>query len=668
LELNQPDQALRLWSRMLQEFPQQAEQPRELVLSGRVHLTQDRTDEAISVFEKALAQTPDASQPLHMVARYYLIRSMFKAKKFELVVSQVSTIQEALTADERTELHGAMVMAALSSLELKQYESAISFADQYLLNAQDTRQKSDALSARSVALCRISRFPDAMSSIKTLISENPDDPQTWTTVLTSAEIAMEGNAVLEAEQFFQLAASYEKNPAVKQAGLTGIAWSQFRAKKYAEAETSFQQLAQTSPASADAPEILFMMGRSIEEQGNAERTVETYQQVFNTLTKDKPPAAEGDDEKSPGRYILDAGRQVARGLQKLKRPDEADKAWEQLVTFFPNAKELDQILDEWAWMNASESRFKRSDEIHRQLLERFPDSPFAGQARLSLAESLLDAGRIEESLREMNAIIADARYGGTEKERALFHVIQIHVTSQQWKLVEENSNLFLKSHGNSPLAPEVRLYLGDAQLQSMEPDIAEAAKKATVTLIALRDDVLSGKVASQPWVDHIWIVLAEAALAGREYEKIDQLEAELSARNQDSPEAFKLAEIQGKRWKQQAPPNFDKSREYFSVVLADVAAEGTETAARCQFQMAETYLIEKKLELAIKEYYKVVHLHDSYPAIGAEALLKAALCHAERGDRPAAVRDLTDLITKFPESAVTPLAKAELEKFGAEAK
>ena len=72
----------------------------------------------------------------------------------------------------------------------------------------------------------------------------------------------------------------------------------------------------------------------------------------------------------------------------------------------------------------------------------------------------------------------------------------------------------------------------------------------------------------------------------------------------------------------------------------------------------------KKLDLAIKEYYKVVHLHGVYPAIGAEAIFKAALCHAELGDKPSAIRDLTDLIAKFPESAMVPMAKAELGKLG----
>lgn len=668
LELNQGDHALKLWNRLSKDYPEQIAKPREQVLSGRMSLAQNRVDEAIATLEKAVSQITDMSQPLAMVARYYLVRSLFKAKKFDQVVVLADTMLETLKTDPRTELHGTFVMAALSSLEMKQYDSVLKFADLYLPLSKDAKQKYDAIAARSIALCRLSKFADATTGLQTLVADNPDDAQTWTAVLTSAEAALEMNAAAEAEQLFRMASKYEKNPAVKEAGETGVAWSQFRAKRYPEAEASFQRLVQDYPASADAAEILFMMGRSVEEQGDATRTVAVYSQVFDTLTKDKAPAAAGDEENSPGRYILDAGQQVARGLQRLKKLDDSDKAWERLVKHFPNAKTLDRILDEWAWMNASESRFERSDEIHKQLLDKFPESPFAGQARLSLAESLLDVGRTEESLREMNAIVADARYGATEKERAQFHVVQIHVTGQNWKLVKETAEMFLMNYGNSVLAPEVRLYLGDAQLQLQLPTVEEAALAATATLTSLRDDVVSGQVASQPWVDHIWIVMAEAALASKNYDKIDALETELATRSKQSREAFKLAEIQGKRWKQQAPPNFEKSRQYFSIVLTDATAEGTETAARCQYQMAETFLLEQKLDQAIKEYYKVVHLHNAYPAIGSEAMYKAALCHAELGDNASAIRDLKDLVTKFPEAAIVPQAKAELEKLNAGSK
>lgn len=89
------------------------------------------------------------------------------------------------------------------------------------------------------------------------------------------------------------------------------------------------------------------------------------------------------------------GNKRARALVKLKRFADADAAWKKLTTLFPDTKGIDSLLDEWAWMHFSTGNFAGADAIHRQLLEKFPDSPFAGQARLSVAESLLEAGQLE---------------------------------------------------------------------------------------------------------------------------------------------------------------------------------------------------------------------------------------------------------------------------------
>ncbi|MFM7833494.1 MAG: hypothetical protein ACKPJD_17010, partial [Planctomycetaceae bacterium] len=75
---------------------------------------------------------------------------------------------------------------------------------------------------------------------------------------------------------------------------------------------------------------------------------------------------------------------------------------------------------------------------------------------------------------------------------------------------------------------------------------------------------------------------AEALLAQAKYEAIDPLETELKARSNDSRFLFQLLDVQGRRWKQQAPPNFEKAREYLRAAVLDPHGKGTLTAARCQ--------------------------------------------------------------------------------------
>jgi TolA-binding protein len=655
LELSQRENAERLWNRLKADFPTAAARPREQILLGRIFLSRGDLTKAIETLRNANAELQDPQDRVSAVGQYYLVRALYEAKEFEAVVVQTSAMSDLFKIDELSEVRGALALAAMSSLQLKKYEQALKFADEFLPVAVDPRQKQDVTAARAVALSHLKRFEDAVKDLTTLTQTGPDEPQTWTAVLQSAEAALEHNSPDDATTFFKLAAAFEKDPAVKEAGLTGIAWSQFKAKKYAEAESSFAKIVEQYSASEDAAQTLFMWARSVEEQGDIKRIATVYKEVFDKLTKDQPPAAVGDELVPPLQYAFDAGRQAARSLEKGKRIDEADQLWESLVQQFPHAKDLDRILDEWAWLNVTAERYEKSDSIHRQLVERFPDSPFAGQARLSLAESLLESGKLEEALAEMNAITGDERYGATEKERALFHVVEIQAALRKWPALIAAADQFQTSFPTSPLAPQVRLFAGNANVELQKPD------EAIRILSSLHDEIVAGKIPVQDWTDRVWIVLGEAALASKNYEQIDALEAELKQRNAKSAFAFQMMDIQGRRWKQQAPPDFAKARLYFYQVTADADGQGTETAARCQFLAAETLLLEMKLDEAVKEYFKV-YLNYSYDELRAQALFQAASCEAKLQKTDAAMRDFKELIATFPTSPLVEKSAEEIRK------
>lgn len=657
LELNNLEQTERLWRRLKMDFPDIAAQPREQILLGRIFLTRGDIDKSIGTLQKVTIEAKDPAERIAVVGRYYLVRAFYEGKQHDQVVANAALMTEVLKNDALSDLRGALALAAISSLELKQYEGVLKFADEFLPLSKDAKQTADVTAARAVALSQLKRFPEAIESLRKLVESNPNESQTWTAVLQAAEAALEQNAPDDAASLFALASVYDKDPAVREAGQAGIAWSQFKARKFPEAEKSFAKLAEDYPASEDTPQTIFMQARCIEEQGDAPRMAVAYAAVFDRLTRDQAPFAAGTEATPPLQYAFDAGRQAARTLEKLKQVDDADKTWEKLVTQFPNAKDLDRVLDEWAWMNVGAERFERSDAIHRQLLDRFPDSGFAGQARLSLAESLLEAGQLENALKEMEAIVADARYGATEKERALFHVIEIQAAARKWQPAIAAAEQFKTTFSASPLVPQVRQLASDATLQLGD---AEGAVKL---LNALREEIVSGKIPAEEWTDRVWIVLAEAALALKNYEQIDALQAELLQRSEKSRFAFQMMDIQGRRWKQQAPPDFDKAREYFGKVTADANGQGTETAARCQFLLAETLVMQSKLDEAVKEYLKV-YFNYSYEELRAQALFQAATCEANLQKTAAAIRDFKELIATFPNSELVPKAKEELGKLG----
>ena len=659
LELNNSERAERLFGRLNKEFPDVAKKPREQVLLGRLFLKRGDLETATDILQKSTAAIKDHADRDAAVGRYYLTKALYEGKKHDQVVQQASLITEFLKSDELDEMRDVLALAAISSLELKRYDDVLKYADEFLLRAKDPVKRADIIGTRAVALSHLNRLPEAIEVLKALAATNAAQPQTWTAVLQAAETALELNAPESAETLFTLAASAPENPKTRETGVSGVAWSQFKSMRYQEAEKSFAALVAEFPNSKDSALAVFMQARCVEEQGDEARTLAAYESVFNQLSKDVAPVPAGGETTPPMQYAYGAGKQVARSLAMLKRIDDADAAWKKLTTLFPNAQDLDSLLDEWAWMHFSAHNFDRSDAIHRQLLATFPDSAFAGQARLSLAESLLETGQLQPALKEMEAIVADTRYGNVEKERALFHVIEIQMTLRDWQAASVATRTFLTDFAASPLAPQVRQFAGDALLQSGQPD------EASNGLNALREDIVSGKIGKEDWIDRVWIVLAEAALAKQDYPQIDALQAELTQRSPASLFVFQLNDIQGRRWKQQAPPDFAKSRQYFQLVTGDAQAQGTETAARCQFLIAETYLAELNYDSAAKEYFKVYLNYQGYDELRAQALFQGASCQVALKKTDLAMRDFKELIKEFPNSNLVNKASEELKKLEA---
>lgn len=659
LQLNNMARAERLFSRLNKEFAESVKQPRQQILLGRLYLARGDLDKAIDTLLRTTEALTDPDDRNAVVGRYFLVRALFESKKHDLVVQQASVMQNGLKSDDLDEIRGALALAAISSLELNEYDNVLKFADEFLSRATDPIKRADILGTRAVALSHLNRLPEAIEILKTLATTNVDQPQTWTAILQAAETALELNAANSAEALFMLAASAPKDSKPHEAGVSGIAWSQFKAQKYPLAEMSFAEFVSAFPNSNEVAQAVFMQARCVEEQGDVERTAVAYSTVFDRLAKDVAPVPAGSETMPPMQYAYDAGKQAARSFAKLKRIDDADASWKKLTELFANAKALDSLLDEWAWMHFSAGNFEQSDTIHRRLLEEFPDSAYAGQARLSLAESLLESGQLLPALKEMEAIVADARYAQMEKERALFHMIEIQTTLRAWQPAVVATQTFLADFAASPLAPQVRQFSGDALLHQGKPD------EAIQVLSVLRDDIISGKVSNEDWVDRVWIVLAEAALAQQNYEQIDTLETELKNRSPKTLFAFQLNDIQGRRWKQQAPPDFKKSREYLQLVTNDPQASGTETAARCQFLMGEIYVLESNPEAAAKEYFKVYLNYRGHDELRAQALFQGASCQVTLNKTELAIRDFKELIEKFPTSNLVPEATKTLKKLEA---
>lgn len=651
LELQDAAAARRILNRLLTDYPKASEKVETKVLEGRLLISEGEYEAAAEKLKSAVAAVNKNETQL-LVCHYHLIRALYKAGSFQEALAAFEPLQAQFAAEESRNMAGAIALAALSSIETGAYAKAKQYADQFLNLESDPQKKSDALAARAIALAHLKQIKDSQTDLITLTTEFSENSQTWMAVLQSAEAAWAQEDYASAASVFEMAVGPQTSGRVLEAALSGAAWSYYRVDQFVKSAELFDRLVKEFPQSAAVSEARYMHGRCLVKLDRTADAAQQFLDLYESLDLQQAGSTAPSDQVP---YFLESGRMYARLMADDNRLKKANAMWERLAKNFAGSTQLDRLLDEWATVNLQNEQYARSDEIYRQLLQQFPDSEFAGQARLSLAESEMQANRLDQALQEFTAIASHDNYSDVEKEAALYHVVDIHAARREWKDVIRFAEEFGTRYSGSRLAPMVQLLYGEALLDQ------QRFAESMVKLNTLRDAVLEGRLSNQDWTERIWVALAELALAEKRYADIDSIAAELETRFPESRFLFQVHDVQGRRWKSQAPPDFQRAREYFSKVIQNPAARRTETAARCQFMIAETLLMQKEYAAAASEYYRV-YLNYPFDDLRARGLFQAAGCEVQLKKYSEAARSYQDLIKDFPEDPLASEAKERLLK------
>ena len=618
------------------------------ILQGRMLLAEDKPENAVAILRTA-TETKGLTAGQDLLASYHLIRAYYRNKQFAEVLETFEPRKTQFQQSPSTGTVQAIALAALSCLETKQFEKAQQLASEFLVIETEPAKQIDALSARSVAFANLKRFDEAMADINTLTVQHSDTAQAWSAVVQSAEAAWRAKEYAAAAGFYKVAADHKVDPRVAESGMAGLAWSQFELGNFDVAVVTFQALVDAFPNSRGLNEAEYMVAFCQDKSGQEIDAARGFLALFDRL---EPTLA----EKQPGhpdlRFASDSGRAFSRLAAKNNQLDAANNAYERMTKSFPASADMAAIYDEWAYLNYSNKQYEKSDAIYELLLEKFPKSEFAGSARLTLAESAMVADRLDDALAEFKAISTSADYVDAVKEPALVHAIDILSAKRQWIEVMELSKTFADKYGASDRAPRVQLFFAQALLD--QKDFAEADRNVQL----LKKGVIEGLIPDAEWTDRIWVVEADIALAEKRYADIDKITDDFLQRKPKSKFAFQLSQIQGLRWKTQAEPDFVRARQYFKQVTQDEFGRGTETAARCQFLIAETLLLQKQLKQAVIEYYQVYRY--PYPDWQARGLYQMAMCEEALGDQAGWTRTLTDLVKEFPNHELATQAKQKL--------
>ena len=671
--------AEQLLARFAKDYPTSGLKMHADLLSGRVELAraavklrEQKPADEVAVHYEAAAQRFDVVMRESTVAktksqaRYYLAFARQLQGQHASALELIAPLAEQVLAEgAKSEFGDALVLQADSWQIEKKLDEADGAVASYLNLFPKGRQVARALSIQAVVATRKGDVAKADAALKRLDMEFAEHPLRLVTTQQLAELADAREDWPTSARLYASLIPLTNGSDNQPYAIRGLAWAQLKQKQGAMAAETFARVTKDFATHKVAPECAYYRGEALKEAGDVEAALLAFDQLLKQIAIDKP-AEPNAEQQSPWLYSYRAGLHVARLHRKAKRAKEADIAYEELVKRFPKPQRLDQLLDEWALLNYDAQQFERADEIFRRLIAEVPDSELADNAKLSLAESDLIGDKLDAARKAFEELIASDNSDAEVKERSLYQLIVLAVDQQRWPDVRSLGEQFPALFPNSPHRWYASYSVVEsilANVKASEPDLDAAKQRLT----ALRAEKDNAAVNVLPWFDRVWVLLAEVTFRQKKYDELEPIVAELRQRPMKSPFLHQAEEVLGRGYKQQAPPKFDDARQAFERVVADKDAFRTETAAKSQFLIGETFFLQEKWPEAFIAYQKVFNNYD-FPDWQSAALLQSGKCDEQQQQWKEAISTYNLLLEKFPKSMHMEEAKtrrdAAMKKLG----
>lgn len=665
--------AERLNSKFENDYPDSSLRWPQRILAGQLHLA--RGDElreanesdpaaveayqrAIELLDRVVGESGVAGT--RQSARLHLARGYQKLENDEKVIDTLDPLVDAFRADAaRGEFADGLLLQARSLNEVGRHADAASVVLLYL-KALDQIRSADPVAAYGELALAQTHLADASAvnvALDQLTQLDGSESRAAEAAYRCAEAAYAAESWELAAELFERAAAFDFEAGYKAASLSGLGYSRYEAQRYSNAAEAFAELlALKADDRRLASNAAHMRGLSLQLAGQNEEAIAAYQDGLNEFAPaEARPVGEGEIDPVYNAYRC--GKGAARLLREMGRVDDSDAAYEagfKALTALPVEKQtdLDKFINEWALLSYEHQRFERSDELFHLLNEKRPESDLADDALMYLGESRYFDGDLEAAHDAFAKLVADQRADDFVKHRASLLLLDIAAQNESWDELLALADRFLEQFPESSERAFARYRAAEAALQTGELDrsIAELT-----TLKGFKDDPAT----EAEWYSSVYVLLGEAQYRAKDYAGVEATVSEFRQRFPTTPLLYHADAILGRSYIKRAM--FDEAREALNTVITSAAGRRTKTAAKAQFHIAETYVIEKDYETALAEYYKV-YVNYKVPDFQAPALFQAGQCDETLKNWNGAVKTYDLLIEEFSDSEYSEKARERLSE------
>ncbi len=656
---------------------------------------------AADVFTRIVESSKLPTTQTH--ARLQLARAWGRLEKYERLVETLGPLAEGAAAEDATdEQLRALFMQSNGWLALKKYDRALETAQQYLERRPEGDDASEALANIVLALAHQGEWDEAADALQRLRSM--DTPAlSGRTAYEFADLAYDAGRWETAQRLYHSVAEQGPEGEFYVPSVSGLAYSlhemgRASLKASADAKAGGESIDGTAQLAAAVSRFndaarwfanlteLAAQQQDIRVQANAAYMRGLSLKLARRLPEAAAvlvPAAKDfslpQDLADPSPEQLDAAlaayrswKEAARTFAELGKTDQADEAYRAAVEALkrqpPDRRsELDLVINEWALLHYNADDFARSDELFRLLIDETPNSQWADDARLLLAESEFFAERFEQARDAFREIVGDASTDDFVRKRALLLLIDTAHALSDWEALADAAAALSKILQQQAPESADRWYAefrrGEAALRRGDSEAAAAALKK------LADEHAETEIGRAEWFPNVWLMLAESQLRLKDYAAVDETVSQFKQQHADSPFTYQLDDVLGRRYKNEG--RFDEARQAFQRVVGSKDGRATETAAKAQFLIAEAFLTQanafqkvdpekakEAYDAAFLAYFRV--LQYDFPQWQAPALLMAGKCDEALKRWSGAKKSYRQLIADYAESKYAEQARERL--------
>ncbi len=366
------------------------------LVAGRVSYELKRYKEAIATLSAALAENKPS--PATVEGLTYYLGLAYRADGQSAKASEVlDTLARSPAAKVAAD---ALFMVGQGHVEAGRFAEAVPPLEKYLAAKPDGDVADFALAHLVQARLELNEPDPALKALNRLAEAFPKSKALPPSRVRVAEAALAAKQYDRAAEQFAKAAAESTDPSLIARSRLGLGWARLDGGKPAEAAEAFAAFLADAPDDPLAPEAALAQARALEAAQQIEPALAAYAKVKETYAKSNVAPL--------------ASLARARLLVEAKKPDEAAAVYAEFVGAHPAYKPddpaapaLDTILADWGWALVDADKSAEADKVFARLLETFPDSPHADDARFNLAESANQSKNLAEVVRLLKPLAAE---------------------------------------------------------------------------------------------------------------------------------------------------------------------------------------------------------------------------------------------------------------------